>query len=80
MPGKGVGVPVVNASAVANKAIAWAVAALMGVGVDVTTIGVTQLSGNGVGVPTFRNQAVAIAAWVAAANTESGEGVAVIKT
>ena len=67
MPGKGVGVPVVNASAVANKAIAWAVAALMGVGVDVTTIGVTQLSGNGVGVPTFRNQAVAAADWVAAA-------------
>ncbi len=48
----GVEVPVANVIAVNSWANAWAVAALAGVGVDVTTIGVTQLAGSGVGVPT----------------------------
>ncbi len=51
LTGVGVGVPVVRACAVAYKAIAWAVAEPAGVGVDVTTMGVTQLGGSGVGMP-----------------------------
>jgi hypothetical protein len=80
LPGVGVGVPVVKASAVITKANAWAVAALTGVGVEVTTIGVTQLSGSGVGVPSLWARAVPAADSVAAAKIDSGVGVAVINT
>jgi len=52
----------------------------MGVGVDVTTIGVAQFSGSGVGVPFCWANVVDFADEVAAANTEEGEGVAVIIT
>ena len=48
LPGVGVGVPVVIATAQTYSAVAW----LPGVGVTVTTAGVTQFSGKGVAVPT----------------------------
>ena len=49
--GVAVGVPVVKAMAVASKLKVWAVASFAGVGMGVTTMGVTQLAGGGVGVP-----------------------------
>lgn len=80
LAGVGEGVPVVKACAVPCKARASAVAALAGVGVEVTTMGVTQLDGNGVGMPNLWARAVPATDSVAAAKIDSGVGVAVIST
>ena len=78
--GTGIGVPVVAAIAVASWVLSWAVAALAGVGVWVTTIGVIQWVGSGVGGPYCSVCAVARAERVAASKIVCGVGVSVIST
>jgi hypothetical protein len=78
--GVAVAVPVVTASTVAWAATEVAVAAFPGVGVLVTTMGVTQLVGRGVGVPVVVAWKAAVAAWAAATSASGGVGVLVITT
>jgi hypothetical protein len=74
------GSPVVRAMAVANSAMAWAVAWFLGVGVAVTTAGVTQLGGRGVAVPKRVASAVIRSEFATAVTIFSGVGVLVITT
>ena len=58
----------------------WAVAALAGVAVGTTTMGVTQLSGRGVAVPVVAEMTAAVAAIAASVTMFSGVGVLVMIT